>query len=155
MSQQSDASLAIKQRCLFSLLKHREPQNINWLEMNAHIFLGLLLYWNETKAIPTKGFPRWGLAYVLGIPSPSKSSLTVRFCLYPQEEEEENAVPWQYKEKRNEDNHNILSICTYYTAGHCLSLTWVWYNKLPFGCSRKGRAKVKGCSCVCTTDIIF
>lgn len=59
----------MKQRCLFSLerttekLEWREPQTISWLVMNAPVFLGSLLYWNEPKATLTKSFPRSGLAY--------------------------------------------------------------------------------------------
>lgn len=130
---------------------HRTVIDWKWMLTFSWVYFSTKM---RQKPSQQRVSPRWGLAYELGIPSPSKSSLKVRFCLYSQEEEE-NADPWQYKEKRNEDNHNILSICIYYIAGHCLSLTWVWYNKLPFGCSRKGRAKVKGCSCVCTTDITF
>lgn len=132
------------------MLECREPQNINWLVMNAHIFLGLLLYWSERRAIPTKGFPRSGLAYELLISNPGMSNSWILFVSL-----EGEAECWPMTTQgKNKDNRNILSVCIYYIPGHCLSLTWMWYNKLPFGCSRKGSAKVKGSSCVCTTDII-
>lgn len=100
----------MKQRCSFSLerndagtqrtteqLEWREPQTTNWLVMNVSVFLGSLLYWNETKATPTKSFPRSGLASVLGIPSPGMSSLTAGLCWHPWAEK--NAEPEKTRKK--------------------------------------------------------
>lgn len=103
------------------MLEGKEPQTINWLVMNALVFLGSFLYWNEPKATPTKRFPRSGLASHSQPRHDQSNSQTLQSWA------EKNAEPDKQRKKRNEDNY-ISSICICSTVEHCLSLTWVGYK---------------------------